>query len=517
VVMRHYYLFGFVFLLTISIVISSCSDTTNTPIYTPSDTNQTPASSTTQNVPSVTTSITASISPSITPSLTAVSEPLVLEVGGSGKYKTIQAAIDVAKSGTTIQVSQGIYLENVTITSSKNLIIQGGWDQQFSSRNEDSKLTVIDGGGKNSVFFIEARSGINIKVIIDGVTIQNGEASIGAGIWAAALTIDSHLELTLKNSLVTRNETNGYGQAGGISIRAFAGYVEATLLNNTITQNKASNFGGGIVIMTGDAGSENVKLIKNVVTNNIVTRFQEPNVGGGDGGGIAVYGSGKDSNLLVSFTNNIITNNQAGYGGGIYGHSLNEAITKLTLKNNIVAGNSGNGIFSNCGAVAQGEKPGGQINWELTNNTITGNAVGSNNAGGVWTNTADGASTIVSSYNDIIWGNENPQSGPQLFANTFHGQSGKALIQVSFSNIDGIGGSEGVTINTNNIIDQAPQFENPAANDFRLKDNSPCIDSGDPNIVFNDGQLLPAKGTKRNDLGAYGGPANFDWPITETG
>jgi len=47
-------------------------------------------------------------------------------------------------------------------------------------------------------------------------------------------------------------------------------------------------------------------------------------------------------------------------------------------------------------------------------------------------------------------------------------------------------------------IRQAPQFVNYAINDFHLKDSSPSIDSGDPDLLDPDGT--------RSDIGAYGGP-----------
>ena len=48
---------------------------------------------------------------------------------------------------------------------------------------------------------------------------------------------------------------------------------------------------------------------------------------------------------------------------------------------------------------------------------------------------------------------------------------------------------------------------------------SPCIDAGNPDAMYNDPESmfrpgyaqLPARGTIRNDMGAYGGPAAADW------
>jgi len=60
-----------------------------------------------------------------------------------------------------------------------------------------------------------------------------------------------------------------------------------------------------------------------------------------------------------------------------------------------------------------------------------------------------------------------------------------------------------------------PLFVDPDNGDFSFQPNSPCIDSGNPNEIYNDIEdplkpgyaLWPAMGTLRNDMGAYGGGA----------
>ena len=49
-------------------------------------------------------------------------------------YPTIQEAIDAASSGATIKITQGSYGENLTLKSSKNLTLQGGWDSTFTTQ-----------------------------------------------------------------------------------------------------------------------------------------------------------------------------------------------------------------------------------------------------------------------------------------------------------------------------------------------------------------------------------------------
>ena len=54
-----------------------------------------------------------------------------VDAGGSGDFTTIQAAVDAASSGDTIEVTAGTYAENVSI-SAKTLSISGSGVQPFA-------------------------------------------------------------------------------------------------------------------------------------------------------------------------------------------------------------------------------------------------------------------------------------------------------------------------------------------------------------------------------------------------
>ncbi|MBC8427248.1 MAG: ChbG/HpnK family deacetylase [Deltaproteobacteria bacterium] len=64
-------------------------------------------------------------------------------------YPTIQEAIDAASSGaTTIKITEGSYDEALTLSSSKDLTLQGGWDSTFTSQPSTTtvnSLTISNG------------------------------------------------------------------------------------------------------------------------------------------------------------------------------------------------------------------------------------------------------------------------------------------------------------------------------------------------------------------------------------
>jgi len=79
----------------------------------------------------------------------------ILYVASSGScggrtpcYSTIQTAVDTASSGATIRIAQGTYSEHLSLNSTKELILSGGWDSTFSSQAENSTITslTIDNG-----------------------------------------------------------------------------------------------------------------------------------------------------------------------------------------------------------------------------------------------------------------------------------------------------------------------------------------------------------------------------------
>jgi parallel beta-helix repeat protein len=56
-----------------------------------------------------------------------------------------------------------------------------------------------------------------------------------------------------------------------------------------------------------------------------------------------------------------------------------------------------------------------------------------------------------------------------------------------------------------------PEFENRAADDYRIKSTSPAVDAGDTSYGI-DVSIPPGVGTLIIDMGAYGGPDGINWP-----
>jgi hypothetical protein len=462
--------------------------------------------------PPTTTSIPARTTtpPPIPTAAPAAPTPLIIRVGGSGDFKSIQAAIDTAEPSTTIQVAQGTYRENILIRRPVDIKLQGGWNADFSSRADNNTLTVIDGGGNNSVLEFGASDNVKTIMSMDGFTFRNGQAKDGAGIHVVSYGVTTRIEITLNNDSIIENTSSFYG--GGISIVAMGGSViDATLTDCAVLNNTAETIAGGIHINTTAGGTADVKLLKNTIKGNLSRTL--------DAGGVGVYASGNGT-TLVSLTNNLIIDNQAVYGGGLLGYPWGKQGTiDISMTNNIIAGNRakvGSGFLSCSGTTGPDLlESGGKITWALTNNTITGNYASEGDAIQIHSGSpyGDGGDIFLNMRNDIVWGNSSPKNGPQISVIVATGKAGAAVANIFYSDVGPIATWGTGALTVINVLNEDPLFLDAENRDFSLQDDSPCIDMGDPAAPYNDGRLPPAKGAARSDIGAYGGPQNFDWPM----
>jgi hypothetical protein len=226
--------------------------------------------------------------------------------------------------------------------------------------------------------------------------------------------------------------------------------------------------GGGILI---ELASPTIQY--NLITYNNVT--DKTNCTSAGGGAIRCG----DGDPIIQ--NNVITFNQGLYGGGIV---MNFATG--IIRNNVIYQNGGGMDFGGGGIWSYASGP-----TLIENNTIINN--NSNLDGGgilIW-------STSATIRNNIIWHNSAFTGGDQI------GLRGGGTVDVTYSNVENGWQGEG-------NINAFPEFF--AYMNFTLADTSLCIDAGNPDSTYNDPQgnpgmaLWPAKGTVRNDMGAYGGP-----------
>jgi len=199
------------------------------------------------------------------------------------EYGTIQAAVDSAAPGDTIQVAPDIYYEHIDVNKSLTII------------GENPQTTIVDGTANGTVFYLE---GSNIH--ISGFTIRNaGNNSSAITSEREIVTSDYH---KISNNIIT---TSLYGVYLSSSDRN-------TIFNNTLINNAF----GGIYLTNADN--------TNITANTIVE---------------GAYGI----RTLLSLNNIIIGNTISQTSYAIY---LSSSSTGNTIRNNVLSGRTV-GVYSN--------------------------------------------------------------------------------------------------------------------------------------------------------------------------
>jgi len=472
-------------------------------------------------------------------------------------YATIQAAINAANSGDIVLVAEGTYYENInfmgkaiTVASHfyldqkekhiRKTIINGSQpvDPDYGSvvsfvSGEDTNsvlcgFTITGGSGTLNLNpnFPPIRTGGGVYVNFSGAKIihnkivnnkvENSVWCFGGGLTTGPPFVPTFV--ILEENIICNNEANGLDmvRGGGASFGS-SGRIINNLIENNLTYSMGSAaLGGGLDVNSWDISTANEVLISgNIIVHN--KALQNENATdwiGGIGGGINIY----SSKGIV--TNNIIQHNEvsavnSSFGAGVL---FDFPPDEIYFRNNIVSHNT----FSGAGACYGG----GFAIWD-GNPTIENNLFEKNDAsfgGGGWIGDAFSFAKIINNtitknhadlkggaiytksaaptvMNSILWDNEAPD-GAEIFV-----ESG--TIDVTYSDVKG-GWTGTGNINANPKLITLFSL---------LNHNSPCIDSGNPDMMYNDPESsifpgyakLPARGTVRNDVGAYGGPYADGW------
>ena len=228
-----------------------------------------------------------------------------VDASGGGDFTSIQAAVDAAASGDTIEIAPGTYEESISI-SAKTLALSGsGVD-----------ATVINGSRSATVF-----------------------SASGGGLSLSNLTIQ--------------------GGAQGLELRGVTGSLTAVEIDN----NKGTALGGGIAI----SDSANVNLNNVIITNNdgvdggglyidetsqaeVTDSYIEGNVAEGSGGG--AYTTGK----VIWTATQFIENSAGMHGGGAYVSGLAPEFVSSQFWGN-TAGSNGGGLAVDSATTGSGVNP----------------------------------------------------------------------------------------------------------------------------------------------------------------
>jgi len=380
--------------------------------------------------------------------------------GTSGiPWQTIQFAIDQVSDGGTIHVADGTY----TGSENKNINFGGKAITVKSQNGPNNCIIDCEGDGQGFYFY----GWESADSVVAGFTITSGQATYGGGIYCA------YSSPTIKNCIITGN--NGETHGGGIYIA-----IASPVIENCVISGNTSGNGGGVFCHWSSLAT----IANCTISDNVVTYW---------GGGI--YCSNDSSPTIRGCS---IRANRSGYGGGGIA-----CFSSASITNCIISENSSE--FSDAGGICI---RGFSTSVNITNCTISKNTA---DYGGGISCTHDASATLT---NSILWNNVATGGSEIALGNPGHSFTPLSF-EVQYSDIKGGEASVYVQPGSNlnwgdGNINADPMF---FGDDYSLKIDSPCIDTGDPSSPFDpdgtraDMGALPYSDGDDND----GMPA--DWEI----
>ncbi len=390
---------------------------------------------------------------------TTLDNPIIINVPGD--QPTIQAAIDAADDGYVIIVAPDTYSENINFLG-KAITVKS----TDPNNTTIVSTTIIDGNEEASV--VSFNNGEESSSVLDGFTVQNGEAEDGAGIYC----YESSPSISNCNII-----SNSADKGGGI----YCYKSSPSIANCTFSDNSAEEDGGGGGIYC-QASSPNI-------TN---CTFSDNSATGINSYGAGIYCLGSSP----SIANCTIKGNWASEdGGGIYCEDSSPSITNCTIIGNW-ADDDGGAIsclgsspsIANCTIIGNDADDVGAGIYcceaslpNITNCTISGNSA-IEDGGGIYCQ--DSSPSIT---NSILWNN----LPDEIYV------SGNSSPTIIYSDIQG--GYDG----TDNI-DADPLFVSNGQGNYYLQTGSPCIDQGtSAGAPSQDREGISRPQGMGTDMGAY--------------
>jgi predicted outer membrane repeat protein len=276
-------------------------------------------------------------------SFPALATTYVVKPDGTGDYPTIQAAIDAAVDGDTIELTDG------TFTGEGNRDIDYlGKVITVESQSGTPGDCIIDCEGSGRGFHFH--SGEDPAARLADVTVKNGHAEVGGRLYchessptiSGCLLLQNHAEIgsgilcyesspVISGCILLQNQASNWG--GG-----YCGYYSSPTIENCAFQDNSSptDVGGGMFC----AGPSSPTMVGCVFSGNSADY---------KGGAIALH-----DGCAGTFLNCTFISNSAQYGGGIFcSWNSHSAIANCTFYGNSAEGGSGLYCFYDSDAVVE--------------------------------------------------------------------------------------------------------------------------------------------------------------------
>lgn len=395
--------------------------------------------------------------------------------------KSIHKALGKAKAGDQIWLREGTYYEGKTLIVPEKITLLGGFtgnEKTSEGLDMDLHRSVVDGELKYQCFQNKGK--------IENLWVLNGKP--GSKSWEENESGGVYNKGIIQKCVIARCQGGIFG--GGIH------NAGGQVLESKIFHNQARAYGGGIY--NADGIVQNCTVFQNLALD--------------DGGGIYM----KKGSL---FSCDIYENRSHDQGGGVYSE-VN--MQDCTVHGNFAEASLGGGIYlkessaENCRVYLNAALNGAGI---YSNEGTVSNAVvflnkAVNRGGGIFSRSG-------LNIHCTLYMNEADEMGGGIYNDS----GAKTINVISWKNRFGdiLGGQisyccfGGTQHGYESNISLNPMFENILGDsiswDFRLKNGSPCVDSGDANVSEKKARGIAREQRPGEDhlvcMGAYESPSLF--------
>lgn len=187
--------------------------------------------------------------------------PVTVDVNVGGNIAT---AIDNANAGELIRIEAGTYNLNYQGFTPKTVMIQGGWDNTFTSRNPYTTPSILNGKNTAEIFYFEC-SGDTVNVVVDGLQLINGGGFFGA----VAFICDNGAvaNLCMKDVTITQSKAKS-AFTGCVTITHWKGSISDVRIANLLIANCRNS---GIYNQTTYSSNAKWNVVNSTITNIIDT------------------------------------------------------------------------------------------------------------------------------------------------------------------------------------------------------------------------------------------------------
>ncbi len=212
---------------------------------------------------------------------------------------SLEDFIRSAPRGSVIRIPEGEYPLNYnyeTFSTAPRIMIQGGWNADFTEQDHCKYPTILNGGKKGAIFEFLIASENSASLILDGLTLTN--ATKGA---ISFISYMPKAQLMLANCTLIENEASRFSAIVRFEEGENTLLSDFIMINTTIAENK----GTGVRVLQ-HANWTNCKILHSLIALN---DYAENDAGTQASGYGFSYQPASDSLLHVQVNNSIFWDN----------------------------------------------------------------------------------------------------------------------------------------------------------------------------------------------------------------